>query len=436
MNDRLPAWILVVDDDAVNRRLLSSLLEQDGHRVDTAAHGRQALERLHEDPFDLALLDVLMPELDGYEVLAHMKEDDALRHVPVLMITALDDIRSAVRCIELGADDYLVKPFDPVVLRARIKASLTKKRMHDLEAEHLTELARLNRRLEARIEEQVAELVRTGELKRFLPQQVAEGLLGGVLEPDEAFQRRKVTALFADMVGFTDLSENLEPEELALVLNEYLREMTAVAVTHGGALDNFIGDGLMVIFGAPTASSEEEQALAAIRTALAMRARAAELAKGVRARGLPAQLNVRIGINTGYCTVGVFGSDVMRAYKAVGFAVNVASRLQTQADPGKILCGFRTYALVENTCRPFDASPWSSRDRAGRSRRGRSSSWPRARRSPAMSRIPSTPHRPRRRAAPPATFPSRQAAPTSELDASSPRSHRLHRLRPRGRTRE
>jgi class 3 adenylate cyclase len=348
MNDRLPAWILVVDDDAVNRRLLSSLLEQDGHRVDTASHGRQALERLHEDPFDLALLDVLMPELDGYEVLAHMKEDDALRHVPVLMITALDDIRSAVRCIELGADDYLVKPFDPVVLRARIKASLTKKRMHDLEAEHLTELARLNRRLEARIEEQVAELVRTGELKRFLPQQVAEGLLGGALEPDEAFQRRKVTALFADMVGFTDLSENLEPEELALVLNEYLREMTAVAVTHGGALDNFIGDGLMVIFGAPTASSEEEQALAAIRTALAMRARAAELAKGVRARGLPAQLNVRIGINTGYCTVGVFGSDVMRAYKAVGFAVNVASRLQTQADPGKILCGFRTYALVEN----------------------------------------------------------------------------------------
>jgi class 3 adenylate cyclase len=348
MNDQRPAWILVVDDDAVNRRLLRSLLEQDGHRVDTASDGRQALERLHGDPFDLALLDVLMPELDGYEVLAHMKEDDALRHVPVLMITALDDVRSAVRCIELGADDYLLKPFDPVVLRARIKASLTRKRLHDLEAEHLAELARLNRRLEARIEEQMAELVRTGELKRFLPQQVAEGLLGGALEPDEAFQRRKVTALFADLVGFTDLSESLEPEELALVLNEYLREMTAVAVAHGGALDNFIGDGLMVIFGAPSASSEKEQALAAIRTALAMRARAGELAERGRARGLPTELSIRIGINTGYCTVGVFGSDVMRAYKAVGFAVNLASRLQAQADPGSILCGFRTYALVED----------------------------------------------------------------------------------------
>ncbi len=357
MTGERPAWILVVDDDAVNRRLLTGLLEQDGHRVDTASDGRQALERLHSDPFDLALLDVLMPELDGYGVLAHMKEDDRLRHVPVLMITALDDIGSAVRCIELGADDYLVKPFDPVVLRARMKASLSRKRLHDLEAEHLAEMGRMNRRLEARIEEQMAELVRSGELRRFLPQQVAEGLLGGQLEPDEAFERRKVTALFADMVGFTDLSESLEPEELALVLNEYLREMTAVAVEHGGALDNFIGDGLMVIFGAPTASSEEDQARAAIRTALAMRARAAELAERMHARGYPVEVNVRIGINSGYCTVGVFGSDVMRAYKAVGFAVNLASRLQGHAEPGSILCGVRTYALVEGEVQAVRREP-------------------------------------------------------------------------------
>jgi class 3 adenylate cyclase/CheY-like chemotaxis protein len=357
MSEERAAWILVVDDDAVNRRLLTGLLGEDGHRVDTASDGRQALERLHGDPFDLALLDVVMPELDGYEVLAHMKEDESLRHVPVLMITAIDDISSAVRCIELGADDYLVKPVDPVVLRARIKASLTRKRMHDLEAEHLSEMARMNRRLEARIEEQMAELVRTGELRRFLPHQVAEGLLGGELEPDEAFQRRKVTALFADMVGFTDLSESLEPEELADVLNEYLREMTAVAVAHGGALDNFIGDGLMVIFGAPTASTEEEQALAAVKTALAMRARATELAERVRARGYPAEVNVRIGINSGHCTVGVFGSDVMRAYKAVGFAVNLASRLQAHAEPGSILCGVRTYALVADDVQAVQREP-------------------------------------------------------------------------------
>jgi adenylate cyclase len=342
------AWVLVADDDPVNRALLSRFLEQDGYRVETAVDGRQALERLQSDPFDLVLLDVLMPELTGDEVLAQMQRDDQLRHVPVIMITGLDDVEKAVRCIETGAEDYLAKPFDPVVLRARMKAGLAKKRLHDLEAEHLAELSRLNRRLEARIEEQVAELVRTGELKRFLPQEVAESVLRGDLEPDEAFVRRKITVLVADMVGFTDLSDSLEPEELAHVVNEYLREMTALTVSHGGTLIDFAGDGVLAIYGAPNASDEQVQAVQAIRTAVSMRARVRELAAALRRRAIPADLQIRVGMNTGHCTLGVFGSDVMRAYKAVGFPVNIAARLQTAADPGSILCGFRTYALVED----------------------------------------------------------------------------------------
>jgi adenylate cyclase len=341
------AWILVVDDDPINRQMLTRLLEQDGYRVDTAADGHRGLEMLGADPFDIVLLDLVMPEIDGYEVLTRIKADDALKHLPVLMITAVDDVASAARCIEAGAEDYLAKPFDAVVLRARITASLSRKRMHDLEARHMADMARLNRRLEARIEEQMAELVRSGELRRFLPNQVAESLLAGALTPDDHFERRKVTALFADLVGFTDLSETLEPEELADVLNAYLREMTAVAVRHGGALDSFIGDGLMVIFGAPAARDEAVQALAAVQTAIGMRSRMRELAAEFSRRGIPGNLQIRAGINTGHCTVGVFGSEVMRAYKAVGFAVNIASRLQSAADPGGILCGYRTYALVE-----------------------------------------------------------------------------------------
>jgi adenylate cyclase len=349
------ASVLVVDDDAVNRAMLVGLLERDGHRVTTATDGRQAMEALARDPFDVVLLDVLMPEMDGYEVLQAMKADDQLRHIPVVMITALDDVASAVRCIELGADDYLAKPFDPILLGARVRAGLNKKRLHDLELEHMQEMARLNQRLEARVEEQMGELVRTGELKRFLPQQVAQGLLDGQLEP--GFERRKVTLLFADMVGFTDLSDSLEPEELSAVLNEYLREMTAVAVTHGGTLDNFIGDGLMVLFGAPERVEEEVQAWSAIRAAIAMRDRARGLADTIRGRGIPADLQVRVGINTGHCTVGVFGSDVLRAYKAVGFAVNISSRLQSEAAPGAILCGFRTYALVKDRVRAVAREP-------------------------------------------------------------------------------
>lgn len=345
------ASVLVVDDDPVTRQMLSGTLEERGHRVTTADDGRRGLDLVRSERFDVVLLDVLMPHLNGYDVLEHMKGDEELRHIPVVMVTSVDEVESAVRCIELGADDYLSKPIDPVLLIARVNAGLNKKRLHDLEQEHLDEVARLNRQLEARVEEQMAELVRTGELKRFLPLQIAEGLMAGQLSPADGFERRKLTLLFADLVGFTDLSDTLEPEELSEVLNEYLREMTAVAVAHGGTLDNYIGDGLMVIFGAPVADEEPVQAWAALRAGFGMIARADELSAAIRDRGIPADLRLRVGVNTGHCTVGVFGSDLLRAYKAVGFAVNVAARLQSEADPGTVLAGFRTYALVKDRVR-------------------------------------------------------------------------------------
>jgi PAS domain S-box-containing protein len=221
----------------------------------------------------------------------------------------------------------------------------------------ITELAQARRQLEARVDQQMAELVRTGELAHFLPRQVAEGLLAGKLGADESFERRRITALFADMVGFTDLSEGLEPEELSEVLNEYLRQMTAAVVGHGGTLDNFIGDGIMAVFGAPEQVPEAEQAWAAVGTAIEMRTRCRDLATELRARGIPADLDVRVGINTGHCTLGVFGSEIMRAYKAVGFSVNVAARLQSAAEPGSILCGFRTYALIKDRVNAEERQP-------------------------------------------------------------------------------
>jgi len=353
------ASVLVVDDDPVTRLMLTVSLERHGHHVTTAEDGPQALDLVRSKSVDVILLDVLMPQMDGYGVLEQLKGDADMRHIPVIMVTSVDDIDSAVRCIELGADDYLSKPIDPVLLTARINAGLTKKRLHDLEKEHLEQVAGLNERLEARVEEQMAELVRTGELKRFMPHQVADGLLGGQLSASEGFERRRLTLLFADMVGFTDLSDTLEPEELSEVLNEYLREMTAVVVSHGGTLDNYIGDGLMVLFGAPTWNEESVQAWAAIQAAFDMKARAEELTASIRGRGIPADVRVRVGVNTGHCTVGVFGSDLLRAYKAVGFAVNVAARLQTEAEPGTVLVGFRTYALVKDRVRAEQREPLS-----------------------------------------------------------------------------
>lgn len=134
------ASVLVVDDDSINRMLLSKRLEQEGHRVATAEDGREALEMLNAEQFDVVLLDVLMPELDGYETLERIESDEKLRHIPVIMVSALEEIESVVRCIELGAEDYLPKPFDPVLLRARLNACLTKKRLHDLELEYIEEV--------------------------------------------------------------------------------------------------------------------------------------------------------------------------------------------------------------------------------------------------------------------------------------------------------
>ena len=211
----------------------------------------------------------------------------------------------------------------------------------------VSELQDAHRQLQARVDELVAELVRTGQLARFLPRQVAEGVLAGQLAPADGFERRRITVLFADMVGFTDLSETLEPEELSEVLNEYLRQMAASVLAHGGTLDSFIGDGVMAVFGAPDPMPEAEQAWAAVQTAVEMRSGCRDLAASLRGRGIPADLDIRVGLNTGHCTLGVFGSEVMRAYKAVGFPVNVAARLQSAGEPGSILCGFRTYALIE-----------------------------------------------------------------------------------------
>jgi CheY-like chemotaxis protein len=135
-----PGSVLVVDDDAVNRLMLCRALEREGHHVRAVANGLEALDALHDGPFDCVLLDVLMPQMDGYQVLAHIRSDPTLRRTPVIMISALEDIQSIVRCIELGAEDYLPKPFDPALLRARINAGLARKRLDDLEREYLEQV--------------------------------------------------------------------------------------------------------------------------------------------------------------------------------------------------------------------------------------------------------------------------------------------------------
>ena len=338
--------ILVVDDDAANRDLLTRRLVREGYEARTAADGTAALAALERGagaPVDLVLLDVMMPGLDGYEVLRRMKADPTLRDIPVLMISALDEVQSVVRCIELGAEDYLPKPFDPVLLRARIGACLEKKRLRDQEVRHLAELAELNRTLEQRVSEQVGQLEQLGRLKRFFSPQLAELIVAGGAADPLRTHRREVTVVFLDLRGFTAFAETSEPEEVMGVLREYHAEMGRLVLEHEGTLERFTGDGMMVFFNDPV--EVENPPERAIRMALAMRDAVARLAASWRKRGW--DLGLGVGIAKGYATIGAIGFEGRWDYGAIGNVTNLAARLCSEAKAGQILISSRVAALVE-----------------------------------------------------------------------------------------
>lgn len=236
--------ILVVDDNGINRDLLSRYLERQGHAVQVAHHGRQALEMIATGSFDLVLLDITMPGLTGYEVLQHLKNSETWRDLPVIMISAWDEMDRVVRCIELGEEDYLLKPFNPVLLRNRVGAFLERKRLRDIKVEQQQKLHELNTALELR-----NRFIRQ-TFGSYLSDEIVDTILkkGGLKIGGE---KRHATILMADLRGFTSLSERLPAEDVVAMLNLYLETMTEIIQKYQGTIDEFIGDAILVIFGAP-----------------------------------------------------------------------------------------------------------------------------------------------------------------------------------------
>ena len=337
------AVILVVDDGEDNRDMLARRLRRQGYEVLTADGGRAALATLAGAPVDLVLLDVMMPDLDGYAVLERLKADPARRDIPVLMISALDELDSVVRCIQLGAEDYLGKPFDPVLLQARIGACLEKKRLHDQDARQRHELAELNRTLEGRVAEQVTQLERLGRLKRFFSPQLAELIVAGGADDPLRAHRREVTVVFVDLRGFTAFAETAEPEEVMGVLREYHAEMGRLILAHEGTLERFTGDGMMIFFNDPV--EVPDPAERAIRMAVAMRDLSVGLAARWRKHGWDLALGV--GVAQGYATIGAIGFEGRLDYGAIGTVTNLAARLCGEAGGGQILVSARVAAAVE-----------------------------------------------------------------------------------------
>ncbi|MGD9932811.1 MAG: response regulator [Dehalococcoidia bacterium] len=340
--------ILVVDDDSTNRDVLGRRLGRLGYRVVEANDGAKALEILGQGGIDLVLLDLMMPVVDGLAVLQQRQRDERLHDTPVIMISALDEVESIARCIELGADDYLTKPFDPVLLRARVGASLQKKLLHDREKQLLQtvsqqaeELRAWNAQLERRVAEKVREVERLSLMERFVPPQLADVIRSGGADLLLS-HRREIAVLFCDLRGFTSFAETSEPEDVMSVLRELHEGVGPLIFELGGTLAYFTGDGMMVFFNDPVPC--EDPAWQSILLALGMRERAAHLSAEWKRRGHALELG--IGVAMGYATCGQVGFDGRYEYTAIGTVINLAARLCGEAAGGQILANERLAGLV------------------------------------------------------------------------------------------
>jgi class 3 adenylate cyclase len=302
----LASHILVVDDNAANRELLARRLAREGYRVSAAESGASALALTAAEGFDLVLLDLMMPGMSGFEVLCRLKADAGTRHIPIIMISALDELDSTVRCIEAGAEDYLPKPFNPVLLRARIGASLEKKRLVD----------------ELRTEQERSEAL----LLNILPRRIVERMRRG--ETAIADRIAEATVLFSDLVDFTSLAARFSAEQTVALLGDIFSRFDALAARHGLEKIKTTGDGYMLAGGLPEARSDH--AVAVAEMALAMLDAVETAGQTV---GEPLQL--RVGLNTGALIAGVLGTHKF-VYDVWGDTVNTAKRMESYGLPGRI----------------------------------------------------------------------------------------------------
>lgn len=313
--------ILIVDDQAESREILRRYLQSDQHQVLEAGDGKHMFQVLQLQDVDLILLDLILPEMDGDELLHQLKKNPDLRAIPVIVVSGNKNTQRVIRCIEEGAEDYLFKPFNPTLLRARISAGVERKRWHDKEQQYRHELER-NQRFIRKV------------FGRYLSEEIVATLLENPDGLDLGGVQRKVTILMADIRGFSTIAEQLPPQRVVRLLNNYLGTMSEIIMKYHGTVDEFIGDAILAIFGAPI--SREDDSDRAIRCALEMQHAMLDINSKNRMENLP-EISMGISIHTGPVVAGNIGSEKRAKYGVVGHTVNQTARIEQHCAAGGIL---------------------------------------------------------------------------------------------------
>jgi adenylate cyclase len=322
----LPAEILIVDDVFANRDLLSRRVAKEGHVVTLAENGREAMELLRRKPFDLVLLDIQMPEMNGYQVLEQVKADETLRHVPIVMISAVSEVDSVARCVQLGADDYLFKPFNPVLLKARVAASLENKRLRDRERQVLGEL---------RAEKEKTESL----LHSIFPNSIVDRLKTA-RSASIADSVAEATILWADIANFGELSAGKGPTEVVGLLNLVFTAFEGLCERHGVEKIKTIGDAFIAAGGIPGPRADHAEAAADL--ALAMQREVVRLNTGLRD-----PFSLKIGMDSGPVVAGVIGTTKF-AYDVWGPAVDTAAQMEVYGLAGGIQVTANVYRRLKD----------------------------------------------------------------------------------------
>ncbi len=352
-DSRRPAKVLVVDDTPHNVKLLADLLAVKGYAVATAVNGEEALVKVASEDPALVLLDVMMPGLSGYDVCRRLRADPKTALLPVVLVTSLDPQDERVKGIEAGADDFLGKPINQPELFARVRSLLRVKSLQDEVRRQAQVLKEWNAKLEARVSEQVSQLERMGQLKRFFAPAVADAIVSAGEQSILAPHRREICYVFVDLRGFTAFTDAAEPEEVQSVLREYHTTMGALINEYEGTLDRFAGDGILLFFNDPLPVPDAAKRAAAM--ALRMQAEFRVLRSRWQRQGY--ELDLGIGIAKGFATLGAFGFEGRFDYSAIGSVVNLAARLCGEAGPGEVLLDRRARAAIDDAADVASVGP-------------------------------------------------------------------------------